>query len=315
MSGHTHGHGAGHSHGLPPGASSGDRKKLAITFGLACAVVVMQVVGAILTGSIALLADTVHTLTDAAGSGVALLVDKVMHRPPTADRTWGLRRLEVLTVCARAAVLLAVGVYVIYEGIQRLMRPPEVPGRELIIFGALGLLANLASLFILTRGHSGNFNMRAAVLEVLNDAIGSVGVLVAAVVMAATGWQRADAIAGLLIAALIVPRALKLMRETVDVLLESTPPGLDLDAVRADFLSLDHVIAVHDLHASLVSSGLPTLTAHIVAKDQCFTDGHVRDLLDRLQHRASSHYGIPIEHTTFQIEPPPHAAHEHPMHA
>jgi len=294
----------------------------------------MQVVGAVLTGSIALLADTVHTVTDAAGSGVALLVDKLMHRPPTHRRTWGMRRLEVLTVFLRAAVLLGVGVYVIGEGIQRLLAPPEVPGRELVIFGGLGLLANLVSLVILTDGLGGklfpwsrnaahrqtaeggrSFNMRAAVLEVLNDAIGSVGVLVAALVMWLTGWQRADALAGLLIAALIVPRSIALLRETVDVLLESTPPGLDLAAVRADFLEIDHVVAVHDLHASLISSGLPTLSAHIVAEESCFTDGHVRELLDRLQHRASSHYGIPIEHTTFQIEPPPHAAHEHPMHA
>jgi len=307
MGGHSHDHG---SQGGPT-----DRRKLTITFALACAVVIMQVVGAILTGSIALLADTVHTVTDAAGSGVALTVDKVMHRPPTADRTWGLRRLEVLTVCARAAVLLGVGIYVIVEGFQRLLRPPEIPGVELVIFGGLGLIANLVSLFILTRGRSESFNMRAAVLETLNDAIGSVGVLIAAIVMALTGWQRADAIAGLLIAALIVPRALKLLRETVEVLLEATPPGLDLAAVREDLLSLDHVIAVHDLHASLVSSGLPTLSAHVVVEESCFRDGHTRELLDRLQHRALSHFGIPIEHTTFQIEPPPHAAHERPMHA
>lgn len=309
MSGHQHGGGHDHDHG-----AGGDRRKLAITFALACAVVVMQVVGAILTGSIALLADTVHTLTDAAGSGVALFVEKVMHRPATNHRTWGLRRLEVLTVCARAAVLLAVGIYVIVEGIQRLLRPPEVPGPELIVFGALGLLANLISLFVLTRGDSGSFNMRAAVLEVLNDAIGSIGVLVAAIVMAVTGWERADALAGLLIAALIVPRAFRLLRETADVLLESTPPGLDLDDVRRDLLNLDHVIAIHDLHASLVSSGLPTLSAHVVVDDSCFQDGHAREILDRLQHRALAHFGIPIEHTTFQLEPPVHASHENPMH-
>jgi len=311
MSGHDHGHGGSHDHNHGVG---GDRRKLAITFALACAVVVMQVIGAVVTGSIALLADTVHTLTDAAGSGVALFVEKVMHRPATSRRTWGLRRLEVLTVCARAAVLLAVGIYVIFEGVQRLLRPPEVPGAELIAFGALGLAANLASLFVLTRGSSDSFNMRAAVLEVLNDAIGSIGVLVAAVVMAVTGWQRADALAGLLIAALIVPRAFRLLKETADVLLESTPPGLDLDEVRRDLLNIEHVQAVHDLHASLVSSGLPTLSAHVVVDDSCFVDGHARQILDRLQHRAAAHFGIPIEHTTFQIEPPVHAEHENPMH-
>lgn len=307
--GHSHG-GFGHDH-----AAGGDRRKLAITFVLACAVVVMQVVGAILTGSIALLADTVHTLTDAAGSGVALLVDKVMHRPATNQRTWGLRRLEVLTVCARAAVLFAVGIYVVFEGVQRLLRPPEIPGRELLVFGGLGLLANTVSLLVLTRGSSGSFNMRAAILEVANDAIGSVGVLLAAIIMAVTGWQRADALAGLLIAALIVPRALRLLRETADVLLESTPPGLDLGAVRADLLGINHVLAVHDLHASLVSSGLPTLSAHVVVDDSCFQDGRAGSILDTLQHRAAEHFGIPVQHTTFQIEPPRHIEHENPMHA
>lgn len=298
-----------HSHGTT------NRRKLAITFALGCAVVVMQVVGAVLTGSIALLADTVHTLTDAAGSGVALFVDKVIQRPATNRHTWGLLRLEVLTVCARAAVLLAVGAFVVVEGIRRFMSPPEIPGRELIIFGALGLAANLVSLFVLTRGEAEGFSIRAAVLEVLNDAIGSVGVLVAAIVMAVTGWERADALAGLLIAALILPRAWRLMKETADVLLESTPPGLDLDLVRSELMKIDHVVAVHDLHASLVNSGYPTLSAHIVVTDECYQDGHLRQILDQLQQCAKSEFGIPVNHTTFQIEPPVHIEHEEQHHA
>ena len=306
---HDHNHGAG-------GAGAGtNRRKLAITFALGCAVVVFQVVGALLTGSIALLADTVHTLTDAAGSGVALFVENIIRKPATKRHTWGLLRLEVLTVCARAAILLAVGIYVVYEGIRRFLAPPEVPGRELIIFGAIGLAANLLSLFVLTRGQTDSFSMRAAVLEVLNDAIGSVGVLVAAIVMAITGWQRADALAGLLIAALILPRAWTLLKETGDVLLDSTPPGLDLDKVRAELLSINHVMAVHDLHASLVNSGYPTLSAHIVVTDECYHDGHLRLILDQLQERAKTEFGIPVDHTTFQIEPPAHQTHESTMHA
>jgi len=147
-----------------------------------------------------------------------------------------------------------------------------------------------------------NFNMRAAFLEVLNDALGSLGVIVAAIVIATTGFLQADAIAGLLIAALIVPRAFKLLRETTSVLMEFTPPGLDLDDVRAHILELDHVKDIHDLHASTVATGLPTISAHVVVEDQCFTDGHAANVLLDVKKCVAEHFEVSVLHSTFQIE-------------
>jgi cobalt-zinc-cadmium efflux system protein len=140
-------------------------------------------------------------------------------------------------------------------------------------------------------------------------------VVVAAVVIMLTGWQRADVVAGLLIGALILPRALRLLRETVSVLLESSPPGLDLDEVRAHLLQLDHVEDVHDMHASLIATGLPVISAHVVVGTDCFTDGHAARILDQLQECVAQHFDIAVEHSTFQVEPHTHPAHEHPQHA
>jgi cobalt-zinc-cadmium efflux system protein len=253
-------------------------------------------------------------LTDAAGLGMALTAASLVLRPPTSARTWGLSRVEVLAAGAQAAVLLVVGGYVVIEAVRRLVTPPEVHSGGLIVFGIIGLAGNVASLLVLRSGRAASLNMRAAFLEVLNDALGSLGVIGAAVVIAMTGWQRADAVAGLLIGALIVPRALALLRDAGNVLLESTPPGLDLDAVRGHLLEVDHVQAVHDLHASLIATGLPVLSAHVVVSDECFYDGHAAAMLDQLQECVATHFNVAVEHSTFQIERPMHAVHEASTH-
>ncbi len=177
-----------------------------------------------------------------------------------------------------------------------------MPAGELLVFGIVGLVANLVAIAVLASGRDANFNMRAAFLEVLNDALGSVGVIIAAVVIATTGFNQADTIAGLLIAGLIVPRAFLLLRETASVLMEFTPAGLDLDEVRRHILELDHVRDVHDLHASTVATGLPTLTAHIVVDDECFTDGHAAEMLRVVRHCVAEHFAVSVRHSTFQIE-------------
>jgi cobalt-zinc-cadmium efflux system protein len=195
-----------------------------------------------------------------------------------------------------------VGTYVAIEGVRRLFDPPEVPAVELLIFGIIGLVVNLIAIAVLSSGRNSNFNMRAAFLEVLNDALGSLGVIAAAIVIATTGFMQADAIAGLLIAALIVPRAFKLMRETSNVLMEFTPKGLDLEEVRKHILALDHVTDVHDFHASTVASGLPTLTAHVVVEDRCFSDGHAPILLTEIKECVAEHFEVSVPHSTFQLE-------------
>jgi cobalt-zinc-cadmium efflux system protein len=305
---------AGHGHG---GGAPGNRRRLGVVLGLTASVLVVEVVGALLSGSLALLADAAHAFVDCAGLIIALVAATLALRPATARRTWGYRRAEVLGATLQAAVLLAVGVYVVIEAVRRLFAPSEVATTPVLIFGIVGLVANTIGVLVLTRGggHGGNVNMRAALLEVVNDTLGSVAVIASAVVIALTGWERADAVASLVIAALIVPRTLKLLRETVSLLLESTPPGMDLNDVREHLLALPHVLAVHDLHASQITSGLPVLSAHVVVEDSCFFDGHAPQVLDQLQACLAEHFPVSVEHSTFQLELAAHAEHEAAAHA
>ncbi|WP_068476683.1 cation diffusion facilitator family transporter [Pseudoclavibacter helvolus] len=297
--------GAGHDHGgaAPEAGRPGDfRTKLWIAFGITATIVVAQAIGSVVTGSLALLTDTAHAITDATGLLVALIAATLTLRPANAKRTWGFRRIEVIAALGQATLLLAVGLFAAVEGVRRLFEPPEVPAGELLIFGIIGLVANIVAISILASSRGANFNMRAAFLEVLNDALGSLGVIVAAIVIATTGFMQADAIAGLVIAALIVPRAFKLMRETTSVLMEFTPAGLDLDEVRRHILELEHVTDVHDLHASTVSTGLPTISAHVVVEDECFQDGHAAEVLGHVRACVAEHFEVSIPHSTFQIE-------------
>jgi cobalt-zinc-cadmium efflux system protein len=299
-----------HQRAGPTGLSSGTR--LTMVLAISATILVVEVVGAVLSGSLALLADAGHMLTDVAGLSLALVAARLVDRPTTDERTWGYRRAEVLAAAAQAAVLLAVGVFVLVEGVRRLVAPPEVASTAMLIFGAVGLIGNTGSILLLARSQGHNMNMRAAFLEVINDALGAVAVLLAAVLIATTGWERADAVASLLIGALILPRTWKLLKETVDVLLEATPKGVELVQVRAHLLEVAHVQDIHDLHATTVSTNLPVLTAHVVVNDSCFHDGHVPRLLDELQECLVGHFDV--AHSTFQFEPSSHAAHEHATH-
>ena len=293
-------HGGLHRHGHDAAATP----RLAIAFAITLGIFAAQLVGSALTGSLALLTDTLHMLVDVTGLLIALIAAAAAHRPPTPRRTWGLRRLEVLAALAQSAVLLGVGVYAAIEGVMRLLDAPEVTAAGMLVFGLIGLTGNIASIAVLAGGREATFNARAAFLEVLGDGLGSLAVIVAGAIALATGWGGADAIAGIVIAALIIPRALTLLRDTVNVLLEATPAKLDLDAVRAHLLAADHVVAVHDLHASTVATGLPTLSAHIVLSDECFRDGHAPEVLLSLKECLRRDFDIPIEHSTLQLEPP-----------
>ncbi|MDO4259041.1 MAG: cation diffusion facilitator family transporter [Actinomycetaceae bacterium] len=301
--GHQHAHHHDHGPALVNHGSPADfRTKLWIVFLLTAGIVLAQAVGAILTGSLALLTDTVHALVDASGLLVALIAATLMLRPADSRRTWGYRRIEVIAALGQAGLLIAVGIYTVIEGVRRLIEPPEIHGGEMLLFGMIGLAANIVGLLVLTSARGDNFNMRAAFLEVLNDALGSLGVIVAAIVIATTGFLRADAIASLFIAALIVPRAVTLLRETLSVLMEFSPQDLDLDAVRTRILSIDHVLEVHDLHASTVATGLPTLSAHIVVDDTCFSDNHAAEILCDVRRCVAEDFDVQIQHSTFQIE-------------
>lgn len=302
---HDHSHATAHT----------NRTRLIIAFSVTATILVAEVIGAWWTGSLSLLADAGHMLTDAGGLLMALVATHLTLRPADKQRTWGMRRAEVLAAGIQATILFGVGIFAIVEGIRRLMNPGEVHGSGLLIFGIVGLAGNVISLAVLSGGRGSNLNMRAAFLEVVNDALGSVAVIVSAIIIQTTGWVQADAIAGMIIAILIIPRAIIILRESGLILLESTPKGLDLDEVREHMLGLPHVLAVHDLHASQISTGFPTLSAHVVLDDSCFEDNHAPQILDSLQTCVKKHFPISIEHTTFQLEPASHPRHEFPTHS
>lgn len=297
--GHDHAHGAG---GTP---DRGLRNRLAAAFVITAVIVVAQAVGAVITGSLALLTDTAHALADSAGLLVAVIAATMVLRPPSSTRTWGFARIEVIAALGQACLLIVVGAYAAVEGVRRLFEPSEVPATELLVLGVLGLTANVVAMAVLASGRGANLNMRAAFLEVVNDALGSLGVIVAAVVIATTGYARADTFAGLFIAALIVPRALRLLRETTSVLMEFTPKGVDLDIVRAHLLELEHVREVHDLHASMIGTGLPVISAHVVIDDGCFESGHAPRILEQIRECVREHFPVSFDHATIQLETEP----------
>lgn len=302
---------ADHDHARGPS----NRRRLTISFCITAGILVAEVIGAAVTGSLALLIDAAHMLVDAGGLLLALVATNLTTRLPSSQRTWGFARAEVLAATVQAAVLLAVGIFVFVEGVQRLINPPEIASGALVIFGIIGLVGNVVSILVLAASRDSTFTLRAAFLEVVNDALGSVAVIVAAIIIATTGWTRADAVVAMLIGVLILPRTFTLLRETIDVLLESTPRGLDLESVRSHILELPHVLAVHDLHATQIATGLPVLTAHVVVDDECFYDGHAPAIIDDLQLCVAEHFPVSIEHSTFQLERAKHGEHERATHS
>ena len=302
-----HDHSLGHSHNHGAGASRG---RLLVALCLSTTVLVAEIVTAFLTGSLALLADAGHMLTDVVGLVIALTAAHLSVRPATDRSTWGMRRAEVIGAALQAGMLAVVGVFVAFKAVHNLVAPPQVEASGMLVMGVIGLTANVVALLVLSGGHGDSLNMRAAFLEVLNDALGSVGVIIAAAVVARTGWTRADAVASLVIAVLILPRAVVLLRSALAVLMDFTPEELDLAQVRTHMLGVDHVEEVHDLHAWTVASGMPVLTAHVVVRDECLRDGHTEEILDRLQGCVAEHFPVRIQHATLQLEPVSHLEHE-----
>lgn len=302
QAGHDH---AGHDHGA--GATRG---RLALALALTSLVLVAEIVTAALSGSLALLADAGHMATDAVGLVLALGAAHLSTRPATDRSTWGMRRAEVIGAALQAGMLALVGVVVGVRAVIDLVEPPTVDGGGMLVMGAIGLLANVLSLAVLAGGRHATLSMRAAFLEVANDALGSVGVIVAGVVIARTGWVRADAVVSLIIVALIVPRAAGLLRAAGAVLMDLTPRDLDLSEVRRHVREIEHVRDVHDLHAWTVASGLPVLTAHVVVDEACLSEAGVERVLDSLESCLAEHFPVRVQHATFQLEPVGHGEHE-----
>ncbi|MFD7999800.1 cation diffusion facilitator family transporter [Streptomyces mirabilis] len=304
------GHDHGHAHGAPTTgtAAAAYRGRLRVALSITLTVMVVELVGGLMADSLALVADAAHMATDAVGLGMALLAIHFANRPPSGNRTFGYARAEILAALANCLLLLGVGGYVLYEAIHRFVTPADTEGGLTIVFGLIGLVANTISLTLLLRGQKESLNVRGAFLEVVADALGSVAVIISAVVIMTTGWQAADPIASILISIMIVPRTWKLLHETLDVLLEAAPKNVDMADVRAHILALPGVEDVHDLHAWTITSGMPVLSAHVVVSSEVLNAiGHEK-MLHELQGCLGHHFDV--EHCTFQLEPSGHAEHE-----
>ncbi len=305
--------GAGHSHAPVAGtASAAQRRRLAVVLGLTVAMLAAEVVGSVLSGSLALLADAGHMATDAAGIALALGAVSLAQRPARGRRTFGWQRIEILAAVANGLLLVAVAVYVLVAAIGRIGHPPTIGSGLMLAVASVGLVVNLVSLAVLHGGRDVSLNLRGAYLEVLGDALGSVAVIVAALVIAGTGWVAADVVASIAIGFLVLPRAWHLLREAFDVLLEAAPRGVDLEQVRAHMVEVDGVLGVHDLHAWTITSGLPVLSAHVVVTEEALGAGHGGRVLDALCACLGTHFDV--EHCTFQLESQAHSSHEFPVH-
>ena len=301
--------GAGHAHGHGHAAGrAADRSRLRLALGVTVAVLLVELVGAWVTGSLALLADAGHMATDAAAVVLALGASYVAAMPAGRRSTFGYHRAEILAALVNALVLLGVCVFLVWAAVGRLSEPTEVDAGPMVAFALVGLVANGVSLTVLNRSDTGSLNVRAAAAEVLADLLGSVLAVAAGVVILATGWLRADPLASLLIAALILPRAVKLLRDALVILLEIAPPGLDLDVVHDHLLGADGVTDVHDLHAWTITSGMPSLSAHVTVTEGALAARGVGGILDELSDCVAEHFGV--QHATFQVEPETHREHE-----
>ncbi|HUJ07189.1 MAG TPA: cation diffusion facilitator family transporter [Streptosporangiaceae bacterium] len=310
--GHGPGGGHGHAHGSRLTLTGEHRKSLVLVMLITLTVAVAEAIGAWVTGALVLLADAAHMAADAAGVGLSLLAVVFAMRPATAQRTFGYARAEILAAVVNAVILFGMSVFIVVESVGRLISPPTVRPPLLIVFGVVALAANVASLLVLRRGQSESLNIRGAFLEVASDALGAAAVIVTGLVIAGTGFTRADPIAALAVGALILPRTWRLLADAVTVLLEASPRGIDLSEVRAHLTGLPGVRDVHDLHAWTITSGLPVLSVHVVVEREVLTDGRSAMMLDALQECLRGHFDV--DHSTFQLEPAGHADHEQPMH-
>ena len=282
-----------HAHGT---AAAANRGRLTVVFGLTLAVFVVELIGGLVSNSLALLADAGHMFTDVAGIGLALLAIWFAGRPAHEGRTFGYLRLEILAAVVNAVLLFGVAAFVIVEAWRRLAAPPEIASGLMLAVAVVGLAANAAALFLLRDAHRQSLNMRGAYLEVMGDLAGSVAVIVAAIVISLTGWTGADAVASGLIGLLIIPRTWQLLREAVDILLEATPKGIDLGEVRVHILRAEGVQDIHDLHAWTITSGMNVLSAHVVLEEGADPPA----VLDELCRCLAGDFDI--EHSTFQLE-------------
>lgn len=276
-----------------------NRRALWITFGLTFTYFCVEVIGGLVTNSLALLADAAHMLTDVGGLGLALFAAWMSSRPATPARTFGYYRVEILAALINAVVLFLLAFYILYEAYRRFREPPEIASGTMLAVAAVGLVVNLIGIWLLRGSSKDSLNMQGAFLEVVSDLLSSIGVLIAGTIIWTTGWYYADPILSVLIGVFILPRTWRLLTQAVNILLEATPAHISLADVERAMLGVDGVAAVHDLHVWTITSGIDALSAHVVVADA--TPGPAAaSVVERLATLLREQYKL--EHTTIQIE-------------
>jgi cobalt-zinc-cadmium efflux system protein len=286
---------------------------LSISLALLVAFMAFEVAAAIVANSLALLADAGHMLVDIGAIGGSLIAIRLAARPETGSHTYGLKRAEILAAAANGLALLVVSAVVGFEAVVRLVHPGPVRGGVLIVVAAVGVAVNLTATYLMSRANRRSLNIEGAFRHILTDLYGFTGTLVAGVVIVVAGFNRADAVASLLVVVLMLKASVELLRPALRILLEATPDDIDLEEVRRHLLELPEVKSVHDLHAWTLTSSLPILTAHIVVTDDCLNTGEAGRVLDHLQDCLAGHFDV--AHSTLQFEAAGHIEHELGGHA
>jgi cobalt-zinc-cadmium efflux system protein len=284
----------GHAHNHS--AAGKNKKRLAIVLALTTAYLVAEVIGGLLTHSLALLADAGHMLTDVAGLAFALLAIRFAERPATPERTYGYYRIEILAALVNAVVLIGISLYILYEAYERFRNPPEVQSGGMLAVALVGLVVNIAGIYLLKSASEESLNMKGAYFEVLSDMLTSIGVIAAGIIMLTTGWYYADPIISAGIGVFILPRTWMLLRDAVGVLLEGTPHDVNLAALRESIRTVEGVADVHDLHVWSLTSGMNAMSVHAVLADHSLHD----EVLAAVQKKVTSEFKI--AHATVQVE-------------
>jgi cobalt-zinc-cadmium efflux system protein len=293
-------------------SASTDRRLLVVALVLNAAFMVVEVTVALVAHSLALLADAGHNLTDVGALVASLVAAQLVQRPATERHSYGLFRAEILAAAANGVTLLVVAGWVVLEAVRRLVHPLDVRGGDLIVVAAIGIAVNAAAMYAVSRANRQSLNVEGAFQHLLTDVYASIGAVIAGIVVVFTDFRRADPIASLVVAALVLRSALLLLRPAASILVEATPDEVEVAEIRAHILDERGVLDLHDLHVWQLTSGLPVLSAHVVVSDACMDGGEVPALLDRLQACLAGHFDV--DHSTFQIERVGHADHESGMH-
>lgn len=294
----------GHGHSHEVSASGKNKKQLTIVLALTSTYLVAEVIGGLVTGSLALLADAGHMLTDVGGLGLALLAIKFAERPATPERTYGYYRVEILAALTNAIVLIGISIYILYEAYERFRNPPEVQSGGMLLIASIGLVINIAGVLILRAGSQESLNMKGAYFEVLSDLLTSVGVIVAGIIMLTTGWYYADPLISAGIGLFIFPRTWALLKDAVGVLLEGTPSDVNIRSLRDSLSKTEGVAEIHDLHVWSLTSGVNAVSVHAVLAEGADHD----EVLERVHKSCTTEFKI--SHVTAQTERPGFACHE-----